>query len=457
MNKKSLYKNMPKKIYIRTFGCQMSLRDSEFVAGLLLDDGFTLANSIAGADIILFNSCSVRKHAEDRLISNISDLKLLKKKRPDIVIGLMGCTAQAYKDKILGRLPILDFSCGPGNESDIPKIIKDIMENRCGIVATDKINDKRPEIFPEYRQDRFRAYVSIGEGCNNFCSYCIVPYTRGRERFREIKDILKEVKNLARRGFKEIMLLGQNVNSYINPSRNLTTYSSKPTAKKSDFVRLLEALNAVKGIERIRFMTSHPKDGSADLFKAMRDLEKVCEHLHLPLQAGSNRILKLMNRGYSAEKYLKLAGEYKKYVPEGSITTDIIVGFPSETREDFGNTVKMVEGVGFDGAYMFKYSPRPPAKSVKLKDDVGQKEKEDRLNILLNLQREISLNRNKLLNGKAVEVLVCDLHKKDNNVLTGRTRTNKVVVLGGSSDMISKFVNVKIESVTPHALRDRIV
>lgn len=453
------------KVYIKTFGCQMNLRDSEFVAGALINEGFCLVDSMDNADVILFNSCSVRKHAEDRLISNISDLKLLKKKRPDIVIGLMGCTAQAYKDKILDRLPILDFSCGPGNESDIPKIIKDILENRCAIVATDKINDKRPEIFPEYRQDRFKAYVSIGEGCSNFCSYCIVPYARGRERGREMKDILKEVKDLAKRGFKEIMLLGQNVNSYrgLAYSVERIAYSKKLNAKRyplnaktCDFVRLLEALNAIKGIERIRFMTSHPKDASADLFKAMRDLEKVCEHLHLPVQAGSNRILKLMSRGYSAEKYLKLAGEYKKYVPQGSITTDIMVGFPSETKKDFGNTVKMMEGVGFDGAYMFKYSPRPPAKSVKLKDDVGQKEKEDRLSTLLNLQREISLKKNKLLIGKAFNVLVDGQNKKEPSMFTGRTGTNKVAVFDGSRDMIGNIVSVKIESVTPHALRGRV-
>jgi len=273
----------------------MSFRDSEFVAGLLLDSGFTIADSVDSADIIIFNSCSVRKHAEDRLISNISDLKLLKKKRPGLIIGLMGCTAQSYKSGILERLPILDFSCGPGNEGDIPDIVKDILEHRGTIVATDKIDQKRPEFFPSHREDRYKAYVSIGEGCNNFCSYCIVPYVRGKERSRDAKDIIKEVKDLAGRGFKEIMLLGQNVNSY-------SMYTAPVLRPGRCFVRLLESINSVKGIERIRFMTSHPKDASVELFKAMRDLEKVCAHLHLPLQAGSDRILKLMNRGYTAKK-----------------------------------------------------------------------------------------------------------------------------------------------------------
>lgn len=456
MSNKEIKKN---KVFVRTFGCQMSFRDSEFVTGLLLESGFALADSIEGADIIIFNSCSVRKHAEDRLISNISDLKLLKKKKPGLIIGLMGCTAQSYKSKILDRLPILDFSCGPGNESDIPGIIKDILEYRGTIVATDKIDRKRPELFPAHREDKYKAYVSIGEGCDNFCSYCIVPYVRGRERSRDSKSIIKEVKSLAERGFKEIMLLGQNVNSYKYPSKSKkpTAYSLKLTAGHSGFIRLLESLNAIKGIERIRFMTSHPKDASTGLFKAMRDLEKVCAHLHLPLQAGSDRILKLMNRGYTAKKYMLLTEEYKKYLPEGSITTDIIVGFPSEKKNDFDKTVKMMKDVGFDGAYMFKYSPRPPAKSSGLKDDVSQGAKESRLDTLINLQREISLKKNELLTGKTFDVLVDGKTKADLLRFTGRTGTNKVAVFSGSEDMIGRIVNVKIESVTPHALKGRVV
>jgi len=430
-----------KKVFVKTFGCQMSFRDSEFVAGHLLESGFALADSIDGADIIIFNSCSVRKHAEDRLISNISDLKLLKKKKPALIIGLMGCTAQSYKSRILDRVPILDFSCGPGNESDIPSIIKDILKHKGTIVATDKIDKKRPELFPAHREDKRKAYVSIGEGCNNFCSYCIVPYVRGKERSRNSKSIIKEVKDLAGRGFKEIVLLGQNVNSY----------------KGIGFVKLLKELNNIKGIERIRFMTSHPKDASVELFKAMRDLDKVCAHLHLPLQAGSDRILKLMNRGYNAKKYLDMVKEYKKYVPEGSITTDIIVGFPSETKSDFEKTVKMMKDIGFDGAYMFKYSPRPPAKSSKLKDAVPQKAKEERLDTLINLQCGISLKKNELLTGKVFDVLVDGQNKKDPSKFTGRTGTNKVAVFDGSKDMIGRIVSVKIESVTPHALRGKVV
>ncbi|MFA6078585.1 MAG: tRNA (N6-isopentenyl adenosine(37)-C2)-methylthiotransferase MiaB [Candidatus Omnitrophota bacterium] len=436
MNKKSLY--------IRTFGCQMNVRDSEFVMALMMEEGFTQASSIEDADVILFNSCSIRKHAEDRLISNIADLKPLKKKRPGVVIGLMGCTAQSYKDEILKKIPILDFSCGPGNESDIPGIVKDILENRCPVIAIDKVNEKRPELFPEYREGRSKAFISIGQGCDNYCSYCIVPYVRGHEKSRDARDILKEAEALARRGFKEITLLGQNVNSY------------KSADNKNGFVGLLESLNAIKGIERIRFMTSHPKDASTELFKAMTRLEKVCEHLHLPLQSGSDKILKMMNRRYTRKKYLKLVEDYRSIVPGGSITTDVIVGFPSETDKDFKDTFRLMNEVRFDSAFTFKYSPRPPAKSSQLKDNVPSEVKDARLKALMDIQCESSLMRNEELIGNAVAVLADCRNEKHPSTLTGRTKTNKTVVFEGNDKLIGTIVDVKIESVKPHTLIGRI-
>jgi len=439
---------MTKKVYLKSFGCQMNIRDSEFVMGHLLEEGFRAAESADEADIVLFNSCSVRKHAEDRLFGNIMDLKKLKEKRPDLVIGLMGCTAQAYKAKILERVPIVDLICGPGNETDLPGMIKNVIKNRRALVAIDKVDRKRPEAFPEYRADAFKAYVSIGEGCDNFCSYCIVPYVRGRERSRHAKDIIREARDLAKRGFKEITLLGQNVNSY----GKVTSHKSQVTS----FVRLLEEVNAIKDIERIRFMTSHPKDASTDLFKAMRDLDKVCEHLHLPLQSGSDKILKLMNRKYTRSKYLKLAEEYKKIVPDGAITTDFIVGFPSETKRDFDDTVDIMKKIRFDGAFAFKYSPRPPAKSVRLKDNVPKEEKEERLKTLLDLQGKISLEMNLPLEGRILDILVDGINKKDPLALTGRTRTNKVTVFKGNKRLIGKLVNVKIEQAAPYVLKGRI-
>jgi len=432
-----------KNFYIRTFGCQMNARDSEYVAGVLVHNGFRLVHSPEKADVILFNSCSVRKHAEDRLFSNMADLVNLKKKRPDLVIGLMGCTAQVYKEGAFKRVPFIDLVCGPGNESDLPQLILHVLKNRCSLVATDKVDIKRPELFPEYREAGFKTYVSIGEGCDNFCSYCIVPYVRGRERSRHAKDIVREVKDLAGRGFKEITLLGQNVNSY------------KAECGK-DFVKILGEVNKIRGIERIRFMTSHPKDAHPELFKAMRDLEKVCEHLHLPLQSGSDRILKLMNRKYTAAKYMKVVDAYRKLVPGGSITTDIIVGFPSETEIDFTHTCKLMKEASFDGAYTFKYSPRHPAKSAKLKDGVIPEVKTRRLLEVVELQSRASQALNEAESGKVVNVLVDGSSKKDALVLSGRTRTNKTAVFKAPKTLIGKLVDVKILSVTPYTLKGRI-
>ena len=365
----------------------MNSRDSEFVKGLLLDAGFRAVDSAEKADVVVFNSCSVRKHAEDRLFSNIASLKELKKTRPFIVIVLMGCTAQNYKKKIFDKSPLVDIVCGPGNEGDLPNLIKKFIKNRSAIVAVDKVDKKRPEVLPKYRDTPGKALVSIGEGCDNYCSYCVVPYVRGIERYRDAKDIIREVKDLAAREYKEIMLLGQNVNSY---GEKLSAISCQLSAKKNCFVKLLETLNGIDGIEHITFMTSHPKDASIELFKAIGRLNKIEKHLHLPMQSGSDRILCLMNRGYTAEKYLRLVKAYRKCVPGGTISTDIIVGFPSETEKDFNGTLNMIKNIKFSGAFIFKYSPRPPAKAASLPDDVPKDVKEKRHRMVLELQRKIS-------------------------------------------------------------------
>lgn len=442
-----------KKIFIKTFGCQMNVRDSEFVTGILFEDGFRKVDSPDKADIILFNSCSVRKHAEDRLFSNIADLKTLKKNKPGMVIGLIGCTAQQYKAKAFERSRLIDFVCGPGNEHELPGIIREVSKNRCAIIAVDKVSVARPEKFPSYRAQPFKSYVSIGEGCNNFCSYCIVPYVRGRERSRKTSDILRECRQLADLGCKEITLLGQNVNSF---GKKLLAFSCQPSAKKTDFIRLLEKINSIKGIRRIRFMTSHPKDASPELFEAMRDLENVCEHLHLPLQSGSDRILKLMNRGYTLKHYLKLIESYRKILPGGSLTTDIIVGFPSEHDRDFEKTRKIMKTTGFDGAFVFNYSARPPAKASGLKDDVPKEEKTRRITTLIAIQCAISLEKNLSMQGKMCEVLVDGCHDNERGMLTGRTRTNKVVIFKADKRLVGKFADVIIESASPHALKGRI-
>jgi len=439
-----------KTVFLRTFGCQMNSRDSEFVTGLLIDNGYTLAPSIDKADVVIFNSCAVRKHAEDKLFSHIADLKPLKAKKKGLIIVLMGCVAQNYKDEAVKRLPIIDIVCGPGDEAKLPRIIADVARHREHIIAIEDVDKKRPEITPEYRSGELKALVSIGEGCNNFCTYCIVPYARGRERYRDPKDIVREVRGLARRGFKEILLLGQNVNSY-----GRGTGSDGQLAV--NFAGLLEEINEIDGIKRIRFMTSHPKDASEELFKAMCDLDKVCEHLHLPLQSGSDRILKAMNRGYDRNKYMKDIELYKRYLPLGAITTDVIVGFPGETEKDFKETLRVMKDVGFDNAFTFKYSPRPPAASSELEDDVTMEVKDRRLQELMKLQARISIMKNERFKGKIVDVLVESIGTKADDTVIGRTRTNKMVVFGGGAKLIGSLVNVEIEDAKSNILAGRMV
>ncbi len=417
----------------------MNSRDTELVYGLLLENGYGKADSAENADIILFNTCSVRKHAEDRVYGQALLLRKWKRKNPNAVLGVIGCMAQNHKEKIFDKLPHVDFVCGPANIYEIPELIKKALSRRGHLLALDR--RQRPNVGqPACRESDVSASVSISEGCDNFCAYCIVPYVRGREQSRSEKLILDEIKNLADLGYKEVVLLGQNVNSY-------------KSGRVNGFVKLLEDINKIKGIERIRFMTSHPKDASPRLFKAMRDMEKVCEHLHLPLQSGSDRILKRMRRGYGTAKYLKLVESFRKILPGSSITTDIIVGFPGETEKDFDRTYKIIEKVKFDSAFIFKYSPRPPAKASGYPDDVPPDTKAGRNQALLKLQENVSRRINESLVGKNLEVLVeAENSPGKIETLWGRTRTNKVAVFGGELNLLKKLINIRVKSVTPYTL-----
>lgn len=443
----------------------MNDRDSEEIIGMLLDKGFILSDSPEEADVVLFNTCSVRKHAEDRAISNIGALKKLKEKRPQLIVGVVGCIAKAYKEKLLEKLPHVDFTSGPANIYEIPEIIEKIQSNHkgtvpCGLqgqslIAIDKEN--RPEIKNiAYHKKGVSALVTIMEGCNNFCSYCIVPYVRGREISRPSEEILEEIKCLAENGYKEVTLLGQNVNSYRDSSFKGQPPSGTVPFTQSlnggSFVKLLEGINDIDGIERVRFITSHPKDAGEDLFKAMRDLPKICEHLHLPLQSGSDRILKSMNRGYTADDFLRKSELLRKYVPDCAITTDIIVGYPGETGDDFRATKKLMEKIEFNSAFIFKYSPRPPAQSSELKDDVPKQVKEERNQMLLNLQDRISSKKENEFIGREVEVLVEGRCRKDSDKAKGRSRQNIKVVLDGKNELIGKSVNIKVKGIKGHTL-----
>jgi tRNA-2-methylthio-N6-dimethylallyladenosine synthase len=407
---------MTKKVFIRTLGCQMNVRDSEVICGLLRTMNYELATNPDNADIIIFNTCSVRQHAEDKVWSEIG--RIAKRRipgYPDIripgngpVVGVVGCMAQFYKERIFERAPNVDFVVGPSDIHKIPGII-----NKFGVRSSEfgvdsllerKIWETDGEVRPEdiyhtgYYEDKEHAYVVISEGCSNFCSYCVVPFVRGALRNRDYKNILKEIEAAVDKGITKITLLGQNVNAYKSQASGLrpqATSMMQPAAcslqpETVDFVKLLGMVNDIEGLKEFSFITSHPKDTTIELFEAMAGLEKLKKYLHLPVQSGSDKILKLMNRGYTNKFYLDLTENYRKIVKEGALTTDIILGFPSETKGDFQDTYDLVKGVQFNASYIFKYSTRPDTEAAKMVDDVPIKEKERRHRIILDLQKEIS-------------------------------------------------------------------
>jgi tRNA-2-methylthio-N6-dimethylallyladenosine synthase len=426
-----------KRFHIHTFGCQMNVHDSEKIAGIFSECGYEQTDSVKDADVIVINTCSVRQKAEQKFLSELGRLKAIKKRNPDLRIAVAGCIAQQKGNALFERFPYVDFIFGPNNIDSLQKWIK-------GDAVRTALEDNpeyHTKTLPIRREGQVRAWISIMYGCDNFCSYCVVPYTRGRERSRSIRDICKEVQEVATQGFKEITLLGQNVNSY---GKNLD--------EDIDFPDLLKVVHGISGIERIRFITSHPRDLSEKLIKYMRDLPKVCEHIHLPLQAGSDRILSLMNRGYTYREYREKIDVLRDAISEIAITTDIIVGFPGETEEDFQCTINALKEIEFDGIFAFKYSKRPHTRALNLPGHVDEQVKSQRLSMVLDLQDSITYRKNKLLEGQILEVLVEGVSETDKEKLTGRTRTNKIVNFYGSEEDIGRLVNIKILEAKRHSL-----
>lgn len=434
----------PKRFYIKTFGCQMNNYDSEILQGLLLRGGFTLAESEESANIVLFNGCSVREHAERRVIGRAGMLRKRQEKDKRLkVIGVIGCMAQAHKEKLFDEMPYLDLICGPQHIYKIPEYLNRILAGEGPVVAIDE--DKRPVDRENHllrdENIKIKAYITIMEGCNNFCSYCVVPYVRGREISRPPEMILKEVDDLVKRGIREITLLGQNVNSYAKDFNNGYTFS-----------KLLKEVDAVSDLKRLKFVTSHPKDADERMFEAMFKLPTVCEYLHLPIQSGSDEILKSMNRKYTKDDYLRKIDLARRYMPDGAISTDIIVGYPNESDDDFKETLNVLKQVSYDTAYIFKYSPRPHTAASKMKDDVPQKVKEERNQILLNLQKDIARKNNEKYLNKELGVLVDGLSSKGDKLLIGKTRTSKTVVFEGPQELIGKIVEVKVHGTNASTL-----
>lgn len=438
---------MNKKYTIITYGCQMNHHDSEKISYLLENLGYEKENDIEKSDFIIYNTCLVRENAELKVYGQLGALKNLKKKKPEMIIAVCGCMMQTgdARATIISKYKHVDIIFGTKNISRLPSLIS--RHRSTGEVIVDiEEEDILDDDTPINREHPFIAYVNIMTGCNNYCTFCIVPYARGKEISRTPESIINEIKELANKGYKEITLLGQNVNSY-----------GKTLRPKVSFPELLKMVNEVEGIERIRFLTSHPKDCSDELIDAIANLDKVCENIHLPFQSGSNRILKDMHRVYTREHYLDLIRKLKEKVPNITLSTDIIVGFPGETEEDFNDTLSLVKNVEYDQGFTFLYSIRKGTKAAEMANQIPHEVKQDRFQRLIDTMYDIFYKKNKECVGKTYEVLVEGISKNNSEILTGRTRGYKLVHFKGGKRNIGQLVNVKITGHNSFALEGELV
>lgn len=434
------------KYTILTMGCQLNENDSEKLCGMLEKMGYTKTEKQNDADLALFNTCCVRENAEDKLFGKLGELKRLKEQK-GIIIAIGGCMMQEkhITDKIKESYPFVDILFGTHTLHKFPEDLYKVIEEKRKLEDILDIDGKIYEGLPIKRDSKIKASVTIMNGCNNFCSYCIVPYVRGRERSRQPRDIIEEVKKLAKEGYKEITLLGQNVNSYLRVEREKNIPFEEYQGVNS-FATLLRAINKIDGIERIRFISPHPKDFTDDVIEAIADCEKVCKLVHLPLQSGNTKVLKEMNRKYTKEQYLNLVEKMKNKIPNLTLSTDIIVGFPGETDEEFEDTLEVVEKVGFEQVYMFIYSRRVGTPGDKMQNQISEDIKHKRFDKLKALVESQIEENNKKYIGTTQKILVEGESKNNSNMLSGRTESNKVVIFEGSKELIDKIINIKIIS-----------
>lgn len=433
-------------VYIETYGCQMNVADSEVVMSILADDGYRACQEPEKADIILINTCSIREKAEQRVFNRLETFSRIRDNNPETLVGVIGCMAERLKEKLANNFKTVDLVIGPDAYRKLPDLISEAGTGQKAVNVMLSREETYSDIVPvRMDKNKVSAFISIMRGCNNMCTYCVVPFTRGRERSLDPMVILNEAKRLKSIGYKEVTLIGQNVDSYNwKPDKNEPGVS---------FSNLLELVAETVPEMRIRFSTSHPKDLSDDVLSVMSRYDNICKHIHLPVQSGSNRILKLMNRGYTKEWYIDRIKAIKKILPSCSISTDIITGFCSETDDDHKETLDLMEWAGFDFAYMFKYSERPGTKAAKkLKDDVPEKTKLHRLNEIIELQNILSQRSKEKDRGKIFEVLIEGVSKKSKNDLSGRTSQNKVVVFPRKNYKSGNFVRVKIKKSTSATL-----
>jgi tRNA-2-methylthio-N6-dimethylallyladenosine synthase len=426
-----------KKLYIETYGCQMNVADTEVVLSVLNDVGYSTTRDASAADIILVNTCSVRDNAEARVKQRVSELKTHKRNNPDVLIGILGCMAERLRSELIDKNNVVDMVVGPDEYRRLPKLVDDAYAGQRGIAVKLSRVENYDDITP-LRTEGISAWVSVMRGCDKFCTFCVVPFTRGRERSRTLKSVVEETRKLSEQGYKEITLLGQNVNSYHDG--------------EYDFADLLSAVAEVDRSIRVRYMTPHPKDMSDKVIETMANHANICKYVHLPVQSGSNKILKLMNRTYTIEHYLTLMENIKKAMPGVSFSTDIISGFPGETADDHRMTLELMKNVLYDGAYMFKYSPRENTKAWDMGDDVPEEIKKERLNEIIALQEDISLEQNTKMIGETVEVLVERDSSRSADDCIGRTDTNKKTLFPRGNARVGEYRSVKIERATAHTL-----
>ncbi len=448
-NIKPVYSENLPKLYIETYGCQMNVNDSEVVASIMQANGYVITEQLEDADIILINTCSIRDNAEQRVWGRLDVFRQEKKKRPSVLVGVIGCMAERLREELIDRDKLVDMVVGPDAYRELPQLVRAAEGGQKGINVLLSREETYAEISP-IRLDKngVSAFISIMRGCNNMCTYCVVPYTRGAERSRDPKTILKEAEELFANGYREVTLLGQNVNSF----------RWQENGVEINFAELLEMVAQVSPSLRVRFSTSHPKDISDEVLYTIAMYENICNSIHLPVQSGSSRILKLMNRKYTREFYMSRIRAIKQILPDCSLSTDIIAGFCTETEEDHQDTISLMEWVGYDFAYMFKYSERPNTKAARhLADDVPEDVKTRRLNEIIMLQNKLSEQSKKKDIGKSYEVLVEGESKRSSNFFYGRTLQNKVVVFPKENCKIGDYVFVEISDCTSATLIGKIV
>ena len=433
-----------KRFHIETYGCQMNFSDSEIIASVLSDAGYEFTEDVQSADIIFLNTCSIREHAETKAINRLKSLQALRKKNNAMVIGVLGCMAEQHKEKLFEN-NLVDVIAGPDSYRSLPQLIKTVEQGEKAFNILLSSEETYGDINPvKYDSNGVSAFISIMRGCQNFCSYCVVPHTRGKERSRDAATIVNEATHLFENGYKEITLLGQNVNSYSFGSIR--------------FPELLKMVAAVNPKLRIRFATSHPKDISDELIRTIAETQNICNHIHLPMQSGSNAVLKKMNRKYTVEYYLERIATIKKLIPDCGLSTDIIAGFCSETEADHVMTLEAMSTAAFDAAFMFKYSQRSGTTAAeKFADDVSEKDKTRRLNEIISLQQKLSLQNNKRDFGKSFEVLIEGISKRSKKQWFGRTQQNKVVVFNGTGQQAGDYAFVKITDCTSATLKGELI